>query len=56
MATPSTKQAVNTSLYASKSPLEWAITHNGTLYTAQIPIDEMVKWSQMVSKRKLGKR
>lgn len=40
MATPSTKQAVNTSLYASKSPLEWAVTHGGTLYTAQIPIDE----------------
>ncbi len=40
MATHSTKQAVKTSLYASKSPLEWAITSNGTLYTAQIPIDE----------------
>lgn len=40
MTTHSTKQAVTTSLYASKSPLEWAITNNGTLYTAQIPIDE----------------
>ena len=40
MTTHSTKQAVKTSLYASKSPLEWAITSNGTLYTAQIPIDE----------------
>lgn len=39
MGTHSTKQAVNTALYASKSPLEWAITNNGTLYTAQIPID-----------------
>ncbi|TDR77231.1 enamine deaminase RidA (YjgF/YER057c/UK114 family) [Photobacterium lutimaris] len=34
------KQAVKTSLFASKAPLEWAITHNGTLYTAQIPIDQ----------------
>ena len=40
MTTPSTKQAVQTALFASKSPLEWAITSNGTLYTAQIPIDE----------------
>lgn len=39
MSTHSTKQAVHTALYASKSPLEWAITNNGTLYTAQIPID-----------------
>jgi enamine deaminase RidA (YjgF/YER057c/UK114 family) len=38
--THSNKQAVKTSLYASKAPLEWAITSNGTLYTAQIPIDE----------------
>ncbi|MCS4533244.1 RidA family protein [Neisseria montereyensis] len=34
------KQPVPTSLYASKAPLEWAVTHQGTLYTAQIPIDE----------------
>ncbi|MGM8870781.1 RidA family protein [Psychrobacter sp. 2Y5] len=34
------KQAVKTSLYASKAPLEWAVTNNGTLYTAQIPIDD----------------
>ncbi|MPY22493.1 RidA family protein [Shewanella psychropiezotolerans] len=34
-----TKQAVPTSLFASTAPLEWAITANGTLYTAQIPID-----------------
>ncbi|WP_352339180.1 RidA family protein [Psychrobacter sp. 16-MNA-CIBAN-0192] len=40
MTTQATKQAVKTSLYASKSPLEWAVTSNGTLYTAQIPIDE----------------
>ncbi len=33
-------KAVKTDLFASKAPLEWAITHNGTLYTAQIPIDE----------------
>ncbi|WP_352308927.1 RidA family protein [Psychrobacter sp. W2-37-MNA-CIBAN-0211] len=39
MTTHSTKQAIKTSLYASKAPLEWAITSNGTLYTAQIPID-----------------
>lgn len=40
MTTQTTKQPVKTSLYASKSPLEWAITNNRTLYTAQIPIDE----------------
>lgn len=40
MTTHSSKKAVKTSLYASKSPLEWAVTNNGTLYTAQIPIDE----------------
>ncbi len=40
MTTHSTKQAIRTSLYASKAPLEWAITSNGTLYTTQIPIDE----------------
>ncbi|MGM8938909.1 RidA family protein [Psychrobacter glaciei] len=40
MTTDSTKQAIKTSLYASKAPLEWAITNNGNLYTAQIPIDE----------------
>jgi len=40
MTTHSTKQAIKTSLYASKAPLEWAITSNGTLYTAQIPINE----------------
>lgn len=39
MTNYSNKQAVKTSLYESKSPLEWAITNNGTLYTAQIPID-----------------
>ena len=33
------KSAVKTDLFASKAPLEWAITSNGTLYTAQIPID-----------------
>ncbi|AUI87962.1 reactive intermediate/imine deaminase [Vibrio azureus] len=34
------KYPVKTALYASKAPLEWAIVNNGTLYTAQIPIDE----------------
>lgn len=37
--TPNKKTAVKTELFASKAPLEWAVTHNGTLYTAQIPID-----------------
>nr|WP_216613357.1 RidA family protein [Vibrio sp. 99-8-1] len=27
-------------MFASKAPLEWAVVGNGTLYTAQIPIDE----------------
>ncbi|WP_435950817.1 RidA family protein [Psychrobacter sp. DM8] len=40
MTTHSPKQAVKTSLYASKASLEWAVTSNGTLYTAQIPIDD----------------
>ena len=35
------KHPVKTALFASKAPLEWAIVNNGTLYTAQIPIDEM---------------
>lgn len=39
MTTHSAKQAVKTSLYASKAPLEWAVTSNGTLYTAQIDPD-----------------
>ncbi|MEJ6079358.1 RidA family protein [Vibrio sp. 1-Bac 57] len=34
------KYAVKTALFASKAPLEWAIVNNGTLYTAQIPIDQ----------------
>ena len=34
------KQAVKTDLFASKAPLEWAIIANGTLSTAQIPIDQ----------------
>ncbi|MGF1692291.1 RidA family protein [Photobacterium kagoshimensis] len=34
------KHSVKTSLFASKAPLEWAIINNGTLYTAQIPIDQ----------------
>ncbi len=37
------KIAVKTELFASKAPLEWAITANNTLYTAQIPIDETGK-------------
>lgn len=40
MTTHSKPQAVKTSLYASKSPLEWAVTHSNVLYTAQIPIDD----------------
>lgn len=34
------KHAVKTELFASKAPLEWAVVNNGTLYTAQIPIDQ----------------
>lgn len=34
------KTPVKTALFASKAPLEWAIVNNGTLYTAQIPIDD----------------
>lgn len=33
------KEVIKTALFSSKAPLEWAIGHNGTLYTAQIPID-----------------
>ncbi|WP_372761381.1 RidA family protein [Pseudoalteromonas sp.] len=33
------KTPVKTDLFASKAPLEWAIIANGTLSTAQIPID-----------------
>lgn len=33
------KHAIKTQLFASKAPLEWAVVGNGTLYTAQIPID-----------------
>lgn len=33
------KYAIKTDLFASKAPLEWAVVGNGTLYTAQIPID-----------------
>ncbi|BDM22401.1 RidA family protein [Pseudomonas sp. NPDC089428] len=33
------KHAIKTDLYASRAPLEWAVVGNGTLYTAQIPID-----------------
>ncbi|MBN3564257.1 RidA family protein [Aliamphritea spongicola] len=33
------KQAVKTDLFASKAPLEWAVTANGHLSTAQIPIN-----------------
>ena len=31
--------AIKTDLFASRAPLEWAVVGNGTLYTAQIPID-----------------
>lgn len=40
MTNKTEKYAVKTELFASKAPLEWAIVNNGTLYTAQIPIDE----------------
>jgi enamine deaminase RidA (YjgF/YER057c/UK114 family) len=33
------KYAIKTDLFASRAPLEWAVVGNGTLYTAQIPID-----------------
>jgi enamine deaminase RidA (YjgF/YER057c/UK114 family) len=33
------KYAIKTDLFASKAPLEWAVVGNGTLYTAQIPIE-----------------
>ncbi|WP_281545568.1 RidA family protein [Grimontia sp. SpTr1] len=36
---PAEKSVIKTDLFASKAPLEWAVGHNGTLYTAQIPID-----------------
>jgi len=31
--------AIKTDLFASRAPLEWAVVGNGTLYTAQIPIN-----------------
>ncbi|GAB3529255.1 RidA family protein [Photobacterium alginatilyticum] len=40
MSVTAAKKAVPTSLFASKAPLEWAVVNNGTLYTAQIPIDQ----------------
>lgn len=40
MSTTSSKKSVRTALFASKAPLEWAVVNNGTLYTAQIPIDQ----------------
>ncbi|GAB6408029.1 RidA family protein [Pseudomonas sp. MHK4] len=33
------KHAIKTDLFASRAPLEWAVVGDGTLYTAQIPID-----------------
>lgn len=39
MSDSSIKKSIKTDLFASKAPLEWAIVNNGTLYTAQIPID-----------------
>ncbi len=38
------KQAIKTDLFASRAPLEWAVVGNGTLYTAQIPIDRQGGW------------
>ncbi|MNP12501.1 Enamine/imine deaminase [compost metagenome] len=35
------KYAIKTDLFASRAPLEWAVVGNGTLYTAQIPIDSL---------------
>lgn len=40
MSTQTSKHPIKTSLFASKAPLEWALVNNGTLYTAQIPIDQ----------------
>ncbi|MGF1886467.1 RidA family protein [Photobacterium profundum] len=40
MPAQSVKKPVKTELFASKAPLEWAVVNNGTLYTAQIPIDQ----------------
>ncbi|MFJ3372465.1 RidA family protein [Pseudomonas sp. NPDC086251] len=31
--------AIKTDLFSSRAPLEWAVVGNGTLYTAQIPIN-----------------
>ena len=36
----SSKIAIKTNLFPSKSPLEWAIASNDILYTAQIPIND----------------
>lgn len=33
------KHAIKTDLFTARAPLEWAVVGNGTLYTAQIPID-----------------
>ena len=33
------KYAIKTDLFASRASMEWAVVGNGTLYTAQIPID-----------------
>ncbi|WED26314.1 RidA family protein [Vibrio sp. DW001] len=40
MSTLANKHPIETSLFASKAPLEWALVNNGTLYTAQIPINQ----------------
>ena len=40
MSAQATKKPVKTELFASKAPLEWAVVNNGTLYTAQIPINQ----------------
>lgn len=34
------KEIIKTKLPPSKIPFEWAVSANGTLYTAQIPINE----------------
>ncbi|MCD1646754.1 RidA family protein [Marinobacter adhaerens] len=39
MTATSTITPISTQLPRSKAPLEWAVSANGTLFTAQIPID-----------------
>ncbi|WP_306421989.1 hypothetical protein [Marinobacterium sedimentorum] len=50
------KQIVKTGLYASKAPLEWAVIGNGTLYTAQTPIDRAGQVVEGVSKPRAARQ